>query len=74
MEKVEKVVKRIQDQVEAELQNGHPYVIISLKRVRDESNLVKGLENETLISKLKDHYRVGKDGTWLIIEGKRGQR
>lgn len=65
---VEEALEKVKEQVEEEFNNEHPYAVVSLNWVKNDLGISRRSGVDFLLRKLKEEYRVGKDGTWLIIE------
>lgn len=70
VDKVKRALKEVRERVNEKLGEDHPYVTVSLKRVKNDLEVERRDGIDFLIRKLKEDYRVDKDGNWLIIEEK----
>ncbi|NIQ06431.1 MAG: hypothetical protein GWO20_12115 [Candidatus Korarchaeota archaeon] len=65
---VEKALNKVRKKIEEKFNNDYPYAVVSLKWVKNDLDLKRRSGIDFLIRKLKEDYRVGKDGNWLIVE------
>lgn len=70
IDKVREALKRAKSRVEERFNQDVPYVTLSLSWIKSELGVKRRNGIDFLIEKLKEEYRVGKDGSWLIIEEK----
>lgn len=71
MEKIREVLREIRGKAEAKFNKNYPYITVSLRLVKERTDGGGRGRNaliDLLIEKLRETYRVGKDGDWLIIE------
>lgn len=70
IDKVRKALRKVKNRVEEKFSRGYPYATLSLSRIKNELGVKRRNGIDFLIEKLKEDYRVGKDGNWLILEEK----
>lgn len=71
IDEARKALERVRDRVERKLGNGHPYVTVSIKRIKKRASVNTTQRKhliEFLITKLRENYAVTADRSWLIIE------
>lgn len=68
VDKVRNALNEIRERIKQKFKKEYPYVTVSLKRIKNELDVNRRDGIDFLIQKLKEDYRVGKDGNWLIIE------
>lgn len=74
IDKVRKALKRVKNRVEKKFSQGHPYATLSLSWIKSELGVKRRNGVDFMVEKLKEDYRVGKDGNWLILEEKKETR